>query len=87
MSSSPDKPITTAVILRAIALVMLGIFLLDLMAVFIRMLSDRYPPSELAAFRNFSGHSDATTATECQKSGFPTLVSSLEISVGHSDPG
>lgn len=55
MSPARETPVTTAIILRAILMVMIGIFLLDLMAVFIRMLSDRYPASELAAFRNFFG--------------------------------
>ena len=55
MTAAPEQPIGTATVLRAIAMVMLGIFLLDLMGVFIRMLSDRYPATELAAFRNFFG--------------------------------
>lgn len=36
-------------------LIMLGIFLLDVMGVFIRILSDTYPAQELAIFRNLFG--------------------------------
>ncbi|MEM1162127.1 MAG: DMT family transporter [Pseudomonadota bacterium] len=42
-------------IAQAIGIILSGIFLLDLMGVFIRMLSDTYPASELAVFRNMFG--------------------------------
>lgn len=38
-----------------IAIVLLGILLLDIMAVFIRILAETYPPQELAVFRNIFG--------------------------------
>lgn len=42
-------------ILIPILVVLTGIFLLDVMGVFIRILSATYPPQELAVFRNFFG--------------------------------
>lgn len=54
MPNAPDSPSATT-ILRAVLSVMAGIFLLDLMAVFIRMLSDTYPPPQLAVLRNLFG--------------------------------
>ena len=42
-------------VLLAIASVLTGIFLLDVMGVFIRILSDTYPAEQLSAFRNLFG--------------------------------
>ena len=42
-------------ILIPVIYILIGIFLLDLMAVMIRMLSDSYPLMQLAAFRNLFG--------------------------------
>ena len=42
-------------VLLPIAIVLLGILLLDIMGVFIRILAETYPPQELAIFRNFFG--------------------------------
>lgn len=44
-----------AIVLRAILAVLAGIFLLDLMGVFIRILSARYPVTELSMLRNLFG--------------------------------
>ena len=41
--------------LLPIAIVLLGILLLDIMGVFIRILAETYPPQELAVFRNIFG--------------------------------
>ena len=41
--------------LLPIAIVLLGILLLDIMGVFIRILAETYPPQELAIFRNIFG--------------------------------
>ena len=54
-SSSPDAPLPTGTILKAIASIMAGILLLDMMAVFIRMLSDTYPATQLSVLRNLFG--------------------------------
>ncbi|MEO0682995.1 MAG: DMT family transporter, partial [Pseudomonadota bacterium] len=42
-------------VLAAIALMLLGVFLLDVMGVLIKILSDRYDPAELSAWRNLIG--------------------------------
>ncbi|MGD1924290.1 MAG: DMT family transporter [Paracoccaceae bacterium] len=44
-----------APVLIPIAYILIGIFLLDVMAVIIRVLSDEYPTLQLAALRNFFG--------------------------------
>ena len=55
MTSSIDAPLPVGTVLRAVLTIMAGIFLLDLMAVMIRMLAADYPASELAVFRNLFG--------------------------------
>ncbi len=55
MTNVADAPMQTGAVLRAVMAIMAGIFLLDLMAVLIRMLSATYPASELAVFRNLFG--------------------------------
>ena len=53
-AASPETPSPVRVA-QAIGIILAGIFLLDMMGVFIRMLSATYPASELAAFRNSFG--------------------------------
>ena len=55
MSSTADTSLPVGTVLKAVTSILAGIFLLDLMAVMIRMLSATYPASELAVFRNLFG--------------------------------
>ena len=47
--------LTRPSVLIPVIYIMIGVFLLDVMAVMIRMLSDTYPTMQLAAFRNLFG--------------------------------
>ncbi len=65
-------------ILFPILIIMAGIFLLDVMGVFIRILSATYPPQELAVFRNFFGMVPSAillwTVTEWHARGRPIRI-------------
>ena len=51
----PTDHLPAATILKAVLSLLVGIFLLNLMAVFIRMLSDTYPAPQLSFLRNLFG--------------------------------
>jgi len=53
--TSPSQDTSTTILLRAILIVMAGIFLLTFMGVLVRILRETYPVTELAAFRNLFG--------------------------------
>ena len=51
----------------AAALMLVGVFLLDLMGVLIKALSARYSPGELAAWRNLLGMGEKIFSVGCPK--------------------
>lgn len=70
---------------RAVAISLLGIFLLDAMGAVIKHLGDAYPPQQLAAFRNLFGLVPTLffllTAREWHEQGRPVLIAQWRIAI------